>query len=95
MPMLKELKHLTINTDVSDSVIEGLDDILDLVEEKKYNFQSFALDEMYNIDKSAPNWYHNEVIIVYSDEKFSPEEAEKYIASIIKNLRNCFGQINS
>ena len=94
--MKKAFKHLTIETSKSsDNVIFGLDDLLDLVGEKKYNFQSFTLDELYIINKNAPDWYQNDVIIVYSEEEFRPEEATEYIASMIKNLMNCLGQINN
>ena len=92
--MKKELKHLTIETNKPDNVNEGLDDLLDLVEEKKYNFKSFTLDELYNIDKNSPDWYPDDVIIVYSEEKFSLEEAEKYIATMINGLKGFFRQIN-
>lgn len=94
--MKKVFKHLTIETSKSsDNVIADLDNLLDLVGEKKYTFQSFTLDELYNIDKDAPKWYQDDVIIVYSEEEFSPEEATEYISSMIKSLIGCFGQINN
>lgn len=91
---MEEIQHLRVNSKTPDDLLESIEHILDLADEKKYSFHSFRLDELYSVNKNALGLYKkDEMVILYSERKFGLKEAEKYIDSLIKSLKSYFGAI--
>lgn len=78
---MKSLKILSLVID--DSIYEDIRTFLNLANKKQYYFMSFDPVQLSELEDEDNNQgYGQDVVIVYSKEKFTRTEAKKFLKSL-------------